>query len=71
VDTTVGFAVGRIAAVITAGILGGAVLLLIAGLLRSKRPVLRDDEAEEPLPHERRNTSDRRKGDRRLGEHDG
>jgi len=68
-DSTVGFAVGRIAAVIVAGILGGAALVLFAGLFRSRKPVTGDDD-DAVLRERRSAASDRRSGERRLSEHD-
>jgi len=69
-DSSPGFAIGRIAAVVTIGILGGAGLLLVTGFFRPRRPVLRDDE-NPPTEHDRRSASlDRRQGERRLSEHD-
>ena len=71
-NASAGFAVGRIAAVITVGMLGGAILVLLAALVRGKRAALRDDDDDDyQPPFSERRTSDRRKGDRRLGGHDG
>jgi hypothetical protein len=69
-DTTVGFAVGRIAAVIVAGILGGAALLLFAGLFRSRKPIPENDDGVPPIPERRSAASDRRQSERRFSEHD-
>lgn len=71
VETTVGYAIGRIAAAVVAGLLGGALLLLVAGLFRSTRAIRNDEDAPQPEHSERRfATSDRRKGERRLSETD-
>jgi len=68
VDTSPGFAIGRIAAVVTIGILGGAGLLLIAGLFRPRRSALRNDQ--NPVRDRSATSPERRRGDRRLSEND-
>jgi len=70
VDSSPGFAIGRIAAVVTIGILGGAGLLLIAGLFRPRRSALSNDEDSPPVSERRSTSPDRRQGDRRLSEND-
>ncbi len=66
--TAAGLVVGRIAAVVLVALLGGATLLAIVGLIRSRKP----DAERAPRSRRDRRTSesDRRKGDRRLSSHD-
>lgn len=62
--TTAGLAVGRIALVVLAAILGGAGLLTLVGLVWSRKH--EEEEREVPRQERRAAHSDRRKGERRM-----